>query len=427
MANREGQELTIVQIYQRAIREWQGALDPYEWTLAMHIIDRTLGWQNTHVTVSTRRFLDGDTVYSGIRMSRAKMFRALRSLEDKGLIARKNDPHGREIKVYAVNLGWKSDILPVPKRLKNQSPMEITPSPRETTQSPTETRDKEQGDKEEGENEHPGAPEPSVPDTGDNSSRAPDEIIRAAGQTFRAARVRRAQQPKGTSVKAVTQHAEALWREALAEHHPTAMAQRWTMREIGMMKAKAKDWPHVRQIGFADFVEWCAINWAQIMRKQFAWMTKKAPPAVPDLGFLVSFMSQFADCWGDDKFREWLNSAERTEMDKLLAKGFSPEEAAAEIGKRRAAEEMRDENRKASDRVALRERALDRKEKRVARMEHMPAHPQSKKATEERRRKLLGDDFKALDPAKKTEDVDWDNLPLLDPNWEPPVERKKYL
>ena len=422
MDNREDNELTIVQVYQRLARDWAAALTSHEVSLMLHIIDRTLGWQKTRVTISTRRFLDGDTVYCGLAMSRATMFRTLRSLEDKSLIVRHDDPHGRKIKVYAVNLGWKPHMLAVAKRLKKQSQPDTTPSHIGTTQSHVETREKEKGEKEEVENELSGAPEPSVPDTGDNSSRAPNEIIRAAGQTFRAVRA----QPEGNSVKAIVQHAEALWRDALAEHHPTAMAQRWSMREVGMVKGKAKDWIHVRQISFPDFVEWCVINWAQIMRKQFKWMTKSPPPDVPNLGFLVSFMSQFADCWGDDKFREWLTSAERTEHEKLLAKGFSPEEAAAELGKRRAAEEMRDENRKASDRVALRERALDRKEKRVARMEHMPAHPQSKKATEERRRRLLGDDFKALDPKKKTEEIDWANLPTLDPNWEPPAEQKKY-
>ena len=426
MSDEEVLEISIVQVYQRAIREWQGVLDPYEWTLAMHIVDRTLGWGKTRVTISTRRFLEGDSAYGGMRMGRTKMFEALRSLEDKGLIVRHNDPSGREIKVYAVNLGWKPEMLPVPKRLKDPSATRTTPTARRTTPSATRTREKEEGEKEEVENEYPGAPEPSVPDTGDNSSRAPKEIIRAAGQTFRAARVRRAQ-PTGTTPKAVTQHAEALWRAALAEHHPTAMAQRWSMRQVGMVKGKAKDWVYVRQIGFADFVEWCAINWAQIMRKQFKWMTKNPPPEVPDLGFLISFLDQFADCWGDDRFREWLNSAERTEREKLLAKGFSPEEAAAEIGKRRAAEEMREENRKASEKVKLRERAAARKEQRVARMEHMPAHPQSRAAVEARRRKLLGEGFKALDPKKPTEEVDWDNVPLLDPNWEPQDERNKYL
>lgn len=428
MQNREVHELTILQIYQRAIREWQAALDPYEWTLAMHIIDRTLGWQKTRITVSTRRFLDGDTVYTGIKMGRTKMFKSLRSLEDKGLIVRNDDPHGREIKVYEVNLGWKPDMLPTPKHLKHPSATRTTPSVSRTTQSATRTREKEDGEKEESEKkDYTGAPEPSAPDTGDNQNRNPKESIRAAGQTFRAARNRHANQPNGTSVQATVRHAEVLWRHAVAEHHPTSMAQRWTQREVGMMKAKAKGWIHVRQIGFVDFVEWCAINWAQIMGKEFAWMTKKAPPPIPDLGFLISFMSQFADCWADDSFKDWLNSKERTEHEKLMARGMTAEEAAAEIGKRRAIEKMRDENRKERERVAVERRALDRQEKRVARMEHLPAHPQSKEATEARRRKLLGDDFKALDPTKKTEDIDWANLPTLDPNWEAPVERKKYL
>ena len=87
---------------------------------------------------------------------------------------------------------------------------------------------------------------------------------------------------------------------------------------------------------------------------------------------------------------------------------------------------MREENHKERERVALRERAARRQEQRAARMEHMPVHPQSKIATEERRRRLLGDDFKALDPKKKTEEIDWANVPLLDPNWEPSNEGKKY-
>jgi len=423
MSKKSQNRLTIVEIYQRAIREWAGALTPYELALAMHLLDRTVGWGKTRVTISTRRFLNGDTVYSGLDMSRPTMFRALRSLEDKGLIVRHNDPRGREIKVYAVNLGWKPDTLPTPNLHKNQSHRETTPSLTETTQSHRETREKEEGRTEEGRKKNnTEAPEPSAPDPGPNSSRTPDEIIRAAGETFRAARTRRAQ-PQGNSLKAKVAHAEALWRDAIAENHPTALAQKWSMREVGMVKAKAKDWPSIRQISFADFVEWCAANWAQIMHKQFKWMTKSPPPDVPSVGFLISFLDQFADCWGDDSFKQWLNSTERTEMDKLLSKGRTSDEAAAEIGERRAVEKMRDENRKAKQDIAIKRGALKLQENRVRRMEHMPAHPQSKEAVAARRRKVLGDDFKALDPEKPTEQVDWDNVPLLDPNWEPPDEK----
>lgn len=423
----------IVQAYQHAIRKWSPYLSASEFVVLLQLIDRTYGWQKDWVTIRTATLLRGDKTYRGMMISERTLFRALSSLERHGLISRTKHRE-RQSLTYSVNFDWvprgatAEEIRP-DVRPKRGAKMASNPCHSDTPPMPNwHTKEGIEGEDNLEKVDHTGAPEPAAPDPGPDTTNdfGPDKGERASARGKASPQcppsiISSKVQLRTRSLSGMVQQSEMRWRGALAKNYPNATVHHWTQREIGMMKRKAEGWQHVRQISFSDFIEWCAINWPQIMRKQFKWMAKQAPPAVPDLGFFVSFMSQFADCWGDDKFREWLNSKERTEQEKLMAQGMTSDEASAEIGKRRAVEKMRKENRKASDRVALRRRALDRKEKRVARMEHMPVHPQSKNATEDRRRKLLGDDFNALDPQKKTEDFDWANLPLLDPNWEPTV------
>ena len=395
-------ELSSVQVYQRAIRVWSGHLDPFELALVLQIIDRTLGWKKTRIAISTTRFLQGDKAYSGLKMGRTKMFEALSSLETKGIIARHPHPEGKEIKVYSVNIGWSPDMLNIPKRLQNQSASRTTQSAQRTTPVRVpDTRERILGEGDIEKEDY--TVEPAAPLQSD-----PQEVIRKAVTFHRAALT-----AKKVKNGDVVSGAEAAWRLAFAETFPVDPAAAWTLRDKGMVKGKAKNWLHAAEMPFVDFLDWSVRNWAAVVTKQLGWMKKSPPPKLPSIGFFISFMDQFADCWGEGKLDDWLKSSERTEMEKLELQGLSREEAAAKIGRDRAVQTMRQENEEIRVEARGRVRRAQMIEKRAMASADMPAHPRSRAATKA---------VKAEEIIKpQSSDVDWSNIQPLDPNWEPPL------
>lgn len=403
--------LSALQAYQRIIREWAKHLNSYELNVALHIADRTIGWGKTRCAISANRIIAGDKVYGGLQISRATLFRTLASLEQKGMIARHPHPEGKEIKVYSVNLGWSAAMLNVPKRLKNPSnpsPIETTPSLWETTPvsiGATGEGNQGEGNLEKEDYSVSASPRP-VP--------ASVEMVRAAVSAASAA-TRSVRAAKAQTLPDKVAGVEAAFRAALEEAHPEAIHAAWSVREKAQVKAKIKTWI-AKDGSMPEFVDWAVRNWAGIVAKQFKWMTRSPAPKVPEIGFLLSFMSQFIECRSEGKLDAWLASPERTEFEKLTGRGLSAEEAAAEIGKNRAVEVMRDENERVRIEARARHRRADIIERRTELTANLPAHPDSPAARRARGEepavpKIMSDE------APK---IDWDNLPTLDPNWEPP-------
>ena len=177
-----------------------------------------------------------------------------------------------------------------------------------------------------------------------------------------------------------------------------------------MVKGKAANWLHSREVSFPAFLDWSVRNWTAIIAKGFKWMKDSLPPAIPDIGFVLHFLSHFAEVWGEGKLEEWMTSPERTEVERLLAAGRSPEEAAAEIGRRRAIEGMKDEIAASKVEVTRRLRRAQIAEETVRRIEAIAAAP----------RRPRPEPLIDLRKPTKNEVMDWSNIVPLDPNWEPP-------
>jgi hypothetical protein len=380
-------------IYQKLNREWAEHLDPYEFRVLSAIVDRTVGWGRTEAQFSAGRLLRGDKVNGPLNLSRPKLYRVLSSLEGRGMIRRRADAFNPDKTHYSVRLDWSPKMaLNLPKRLKKDATgcKSERVSLTETRVSLTETRVSLT------ETQYTGNPYTGNQRTGNaaSSDREPPNPVSTIRATIERTVASHAE-AKATRLKVRSQRAtsggvEAAWRDALRETFPDVVEPVWTGREKGQAKRLASGWANFRQISFIDFTDWAVRNWTQIMRKQFKWMTKNPPPAVPAFNFYVAMIDQFAECWGEGKLEEWASAEERTEIERMMARGMTFEQATAEFAKRHAIAELRDEMRVREIKVRARSRAADIKLKQAERLAEFggkaPVHPRSIAAQEIRAR-----------------------------------------
>lgn len=407
-------EDTALRVYQRCIRVWSADLTPFEFMVAMQIIDRTLGWRKTRMSASVPRMMDGDKVYSGMKIGKTAFFAALSSLEKKGVIARHPHPEGKQIRVYSVNPGWTPAMLNMPKRLKNGAQ---TSSPDEPDQfakrtgpvREANTREYSQGEHSQ-ENVDDGGPVPGTP-----TNRSADEIVRGAMADARS--LRRAPTRKLTTLPAKADAAQRAWRAGIEEAFPTGGMTAWSQREVAMVKSKIRGW-NDRRTEFHDFIGWCALNWALVCRKQLGWMTKRKPPTTPDIGFLLSFIDQFQEAFADKDLGKWMNEDQTSQYDRLRAKGRSHDEAVHELARQDAIAATRDEVRKERQDITVRKNSLKRREQRVEARERAGARPVHPRSAAARKTQIDAAPRKRLTEEELGE-IDLRSLPTLDPDWEP--------
>lgn len=109
VAQEDNPILWALQQYQKVIRRWVGVLSVIEFAVLMQILDRTVGWQKTRRTISIRDLLDGGRLYRGIghAVKRASIMKAVRRLEDLGIITRQESNLHHRMKEYVINLEWQ--------------------------------------------------------------------------------------------------------------------------------------------------------------------------------------------------------------------------------------------------------------------------------------------------------------------------------
>lgn len=100
--------LWALQQYQKVTRLWVGSLSAIEYTVLMQILDRTVGWQRESQDLTIRGLLEGGRHYRGIgnAVRKASLMKALRSLEDRGIIRRRPSLHFGRVRNYVINLDW---------------------------------------------------------------------------------------------------------------------------------------------------------------------------------------------------------------------------------------------------------------------------------------------------------------------------------
>lgn len=439
--------LKRLKIYQRLVREWGRCLDLYEFRLMTVIVDETVGRQKLSYTTTVHRLIEGNAGCAGTGMCRRRVFYALKSLTERGLIRKTNKRNHLEL---APNLNWTGEddaMIPTPKRLKNpKSGDEAPENPGEgvhdmhrrgaldalqgctsctlytgilTHVSSTQIRssgpDASRPEPPEnflsGENEthlsghedqlSPQSPPDQPEGQGDLALPVTDPALLLRkrvkkivddGKARRAAGAQRAMQQNRPGA------VEIVWRTAMQETFPQATISAWTRKDLGRVGQKLKGFTLPEGMTFPAFADWSVRNWTQIMSKQFRWMKKSSPPAMPDLSFWLHFARQFADCHAEGKLRSWLRSGEASELQKLMGRGMTEEQALAEIGRQRAARGMRDEMTKREQKVKIKASAAKRDAQKAeafaqfgakhggARVIH-PRSPNAQKMAEEMRAK----------------------------------------
>jgi hypothetical protein len=184
-----------------------------------------------------------------------------------------------------------------------------------------------------------------------------------------------------------------VWRAACIEAFPQVAHAPWSVKDRVRVNQHAKRWVFKSEGStFNDLVMWVALNWAQIITKRFSWMTERAPPRVPDIGFVLGFFDRFVEAFSERQLDEWLSAKDRTELEKLIGKGMDRDEALRELGKLDAAKKLRKEMEEREQRVRA-QAAAARADRRAAEKEaqlveryggNVPVHPRSRLAQEAR-------------------------------------------
>lgn len=393
-----------IESYQRAVRHVSAHLSPVEFLVLMHILDRTVGWGVRETSFTGRAARSGDSIYDGMSISRRTWFRALASLEAKGIIRRRVDARFPDKRHYSVNLEWGPDMPAVnlPKRLKDKAETrchsDTTPCHSGTTRCQNGTLYTGNPNTDNPKTDSPGAPVRR--EVAEILSGKVEEAA-AKSSHAKAARVAKAK-TKGTA-----SGIEAVWRAAVAETFPGHPSPAWTVREKGQAKTAAAKW---RQPGitFPDFAEWAARNWTAIIAEQFRWMTKSPPPKVPSLPFLFNFLDQFIDCYAEGNLRRWQNAEERSKIEQAMARGQTYEQAVQTVAEAKAKQALRDEMRERERVVEIKARMAAQEAARAERLAEFggsaPVHPQSVEGLKRRKRRA---------PQPPLEDV---------PDIEPPLD-----
>jgi len=366
--------------YQRVWRVWGVSLTIHEQLVALVLIDRTIGWGRREAYFTNRTLLEGDTVYPGLPMGRTKLFEALASLEQRGAIRRRKDPRVPDRIHYTVNMDWTPDVaLKLPKRLRD--PVRVADRPVRNTDYSVREADPIR-------NCNPLTVSTSSNQPGASApvSLNPADIVREKENVSRAAN-RTPLSRKATGPQAAVDAVDAAWRLALTDTFPGTAYRTWGVREKAQVKLVLKNWRG--DITFLEFIDWAVRNWTAIMRKQFKWMTRETPPAVPVLSFFIAFLTQFADCRAEGKLEEWLSDLDRTQLERMTGRGMTYEEATAELGKAKAAIALRSEMELREIKVRARERGADAKLKQAEALAEFegraPIHPRSRAAEALRR------------------------------------------
>lgn len=432
-----------IKLYHKIIREWSRHLSAYEFMVIMQIADRSIGWGKADMQCATSLMLNGHTVYRGMSLSRRQYFRALQSLEDRGAIRRSLDPKNPDRTRMSVNRNWEPEaMIAVPKRLQNvtESDQEVVPNRHSlvsnrhrvvsdrhpniehsleiTSYRPLADRCAARQRLRFPEKESSSAPsEPpheDVPQICLNPMKAVSAKVERTMIASAERRVFRLNAAK-KDPKAGSRVFEQIWTEALRETFPITAHVCWSPRERGQITNKSKNWYWADDITFADMIDWSVRNWTQIMKAQFSWMKTNPPPDTPLVGFFNNFIDQFVDCWASKKLDAWLKSDQATEIDKMMARGMTREEALVEIAEGKAVAAIREETSKkteASLRRLRRAEQIEKQNQRLAALGPAPIHPRSRTAQQSRQQNLQH-------VAPKTPDDFVLNVPMVDPNANP--------
>ena len=369
----DGNLLYRCECYQKVWREWGQHLDTNEQMIVLQFIDRTIGWGRREAYFIARAVLKGDAIYSGLPMGRTKFYKSLAALEERDIVRRRKDPHVPDRVHFSVNMEWKSDVVNLPKRLQNtEKPVREADYPVREADYPVRETDTIAS------NHKLVSQASSLAGAAAPLPLAEVEKVRERVEETKAANRGRLS-AKARSPQAAVDAVDAAWRLALIDTFPGTAYRTWGVREKAQIKTVLRNWRG--DCTFPEFVTWAVTNWTAIMSNQFKWMKKQSPPSVPTLSFFIYFLEQFADARAEGVLEDWLSAEDRTQIEKMMGRGLTWEEATADIAKTKAAVALRSEIEKGKIAARTRDYAATRKlaeAKALAELKGgIPIHPKS--------------------------------------------------
>lgn len=405
-----------IECYQIVLRDWGNALDPFEQIVVLQIIDRTIGWGRPEAYFTGRAMLKGDNVYAGMKVGHTKLYAVLQKLESIGLVVRRKDASVADRVHFSVNMAWKPGAESASNGLQpGATPIRSAECPVRVADYPVRVAD----------TIHSTNPPVSPNSIIVAGATAPlpfadlenvRERVEVASRRSPAALSRKATSPE-QGVNAV----EAAWRLAQNEFFPGSDCPAWGVRERAQAKSLIYNWRGKGTL--AEFATWAITNWTAIIKKNFKWMTKAPPPAVPALSFFTRFITQFAECRAEGVLEKWQSSPERTRLEQMMARGQTYEQANARIAKEDVAVTLRDEVTKRERNVTAFHNGATRKLEQARKLAEsegrMPIHPMSPNAIRMRAEaahappapvpegeKFTGAEVFFVDPTRNPFDVD---------------------
>ena len=340
-----------VEKYQAVSRRWAGHLTSNEMAVVEVLLDRTVGWGRPEAYFTIRALLNGDKIYSGLTMSRSTLFRTLKKLEGRGLITRRKDASVPDRVHFMVDLHWVPDggttVSGLPNRQCQDDTTQCHDDTHECHDDTLYTGINLQGSK----TGNQARPSATLSLIAKNKVRG-----RSSGS---AAVLSEPASQSPTTLEAAVNAVETAWWGALDGNYPGTAYRTWDVRQKGQIKKVLRTWRG--DCTLPEFVAWAVANWTAIVRKAFRWMINAPPPATPAFSFFIAFIDEFADARAEGVLEDWLSAEDRTQIEKMIGRGQTYEQATAELGRQKAAVALRDEMTKREIAVRARDYGATRR------------------------------------------------------------------
>jgi len=325
-----------VTIEQRLIMEnvksrvWSFLLSGTEYLVADAIYTRSYGFNNSSCKMNL------NDVSTLLRISRATIKRALKRLEDLGLLSRAERHYEWEYtlinrEITQEELGNKVIYdkkfmgLKLPKsKQKNVNPPRVTDEPppahprtptiKRTTFNKTSSKEVAAG-------------KASYP-SGEETTKEKIEGVKKATIRRREKLIEKGKAKKRPAIAEV----EAAWVNGCRESFPHNVATSWGVREKGMVTQLLKKMNLPQGLSPVMLFEWFGKNWLWVIEQEFEWMGKKRDgkpaPTEPDIGFLIRWKDEFLNWYNKrNEFEGKRNAFILNRADeKLRARGYSQAE-----------------------------------------------------------------------------------------------------
>ena len=401
---------------QYALRDLAGKCsDGNEIAVLSFILDRTINWGKIKECIPFNHFLDGIGDWRpGLPMSRRTLIRVLHRLLDAGVIQRAESAFG-----FVYNLVFDMARIKRPTTEKGQQAVARTRRRTRPVNTQSSAPDAQEQTHTEGANLAPLDPKSGcqsdtykkgneeLRERKDNGATAPtpslrnrmSEICDGVLAKMQAQRAKRNQTRKAADYSGA-------WLDAVREHHPGAPVTAWTKADFGKFKPVAAAL-HGGDHDPHDFLRWVAQDWLTIRATVFRWMDRA--PETPALGLVVKFRQDVLDAY----YRRSRLHEEATETRhqryrrSLMKRGYSFEEA-----DRISAEKLD---------TAVRAKALDERERRLAEIEDTLSDRERRVATQRSNSGAPVDPVAALQQSRqRIRDRRPPALPKVDrPDWLP--------